>query len=141
MEVRNWKTTLGQTLAIAAASVLGVALVGNALGGILGAVVGLAVAFGAEHVLGLRSEVQRLQNIEGEMASAKEARAEERRLQQHEVLVAKRRAEVAEVQFKVWADAHREAEETGNLVPGPAIIARCQVMLEAKNLHTPLPPP
>ena len=90
---------------------------------------------------GLRTEVQRLRNIERELTSEKNARADERRLQQHELLVAKRHAAMAEVAVEVWSGAFNEAQEAGSFPPSTAILARQEVLLEAKNLHIPLPPP
>jgi hypothetical protein len=139
--VRNWKTDLGRAVAGAIGTALAFWLTGSAVAGIGGLVVGLAVAFAAEYILRLRSEVARLHSIESELASEKESRAEERKLREYEVFVAKRQVAIAEIELEVWGGAFREAQESGNFPSLPVILARIDVMQKAKNLHIPLPPP
>ncbi len=100
---------------------------------------GLAVAFGVEHVLRLRAEVQRLRDIEHELASARTLWDQERKLRDEQLALARREAAISEVETKVWGDAVVEAQKTGQVPPLSVIMARREVEQKARNLHLPLP--
>jgi hypothetical protein len=137
---------LGQLLAAGVGTLAALAATGwpggltGGLVGLAGAFIGLLIALGVEHVVRLHREVRRLQHIERESQAGQEQRAEERRLWSYQLALARRESAMNEVYFKVYADAHLEAEKTGQVVPGVAMIARTQVHMQAKGFDKPLPP-
>lgn len=105
-----------------------------------GALVGLALCLAAEYIVGLRREVRRLQGVERQLDAEREQMAEERKLRERQVQVTQREAAVSAVWTEVWGSAFNEALSTGTALPLEAILARADIMLQAKNLDKPLPP-
>jgi hypothetical protein len=144
--VRNWRVDLGHALSLGVGSVIALTIAGwpsdaalTAWVGLAGGLVGLAVAFGVEHVLRLRAEVQRLKDIEHELSSARTLWDQERKLRDEQLALARREAAISEVETKVWGDAVVEAQKTGQVPPLSVIMARREVEQKARNLHLPLP--
>jgi hypothetical protein len=144
--VRNWRVDLGHALSLGLGSVIALTIAGwpsdaalTAWVGLAGGVVGLAVAFCVEHVLRLRAEVQRLKDIEQELASARTLWDQERKLRDEQLALARREAAISAVETKVWGDAVVEAQKTGQVPPLSVIMARREVEQKARNLHLPLP--
>lgn len=105
--------------------------------GLGGLIVGLSVVLGVEYVLHLRSEVNRLQNIERECQDERAQRDRERRLWEQQIAAAKREATATAIGSKVWAGAYREALTTGHAPPLAAVEARFANETEAANLAPP----
>jgi hypothetical protein len=90
---------------------------GGSQGSFSKALWGAVLAFGIEYVFRLRSEVKRLQNIEGQMESAAQQRENERKLWEYELLLANPKAAIAEVEVEVWGGAFNEAQKSGHFLP------------------------
>ena len=124
LRARDPLLVLGQLLAAGVGTIAALVLTvwpdaaKGALVGLVGAVVGLLLALGTEHVVRLHREVRRLQGIERQSTAEREQRDEERRRRSYQLVVEQRRAAMNKVIFKVYADAQREAEQTGHGVPG-----------------------
>jgi len=98
---------LGQAVAVGVGTIVALTLAGwpsnaaeAAWAGLAGAVVGLLIALGIEHVVWLHREVRRLQHIERESTAAAELREEERRLWSYQLALEQRRFAVSEATFQ-----------------------------------------
>lgn len=147
--LRGWRVDLARTAAAGLGSLLALTAAGwpadaadAALVGFAGVLLGLAVEFGAEHVLRLRAEVLRLQSIERQLADEQAQRKQERELREYQLMVANRRAAVAEVDVEVWGGLFNEANKAAaSPTPVSVILARKEVLQKARGLLEPLPPP
>lgn len=109
--------------------------------GILGAVLGLLIAFAVERLLEQRAEVKVLRMRVVELEAAGAQREQLDRLRDYQLAVAQRTAAVAAIETKVWGGAFNEALRTGHFLPVEALLARIEVEQRAQNLHIPIEPP
>jgi hypothetical protein len=145
--VRNWKVDFGRAVAGGVGAIVAPTVAGwpentvqTALLGFVGLVAGLVIAFGAEYVLRLHSEVRRLHDIERQLKTQSDQHDLERRHAEYRVLVAQREAAVNAVWVKVWGGAYNEAMQTRSFLPVDAILARAEMYMKAENIDKPLPP-
>jgi hypothetical protein len=145
--VRSWRLDFGRAAAGGLGSVTALSLTGwpddpavAAWIGLAGLLVGLAVSFGMEQIVRLHIEVGRLQGVKRDLQIERTRRAEEQRLYERQLVIAKREAAINAVDVEVWGGAYNEAQATGQFLPVDAILARREVLIKAKNLDVPLPP-
>ncbi|MDQ4144702.1 MAG: hypothetical protein M3198_13355 [Actinomycetota bacterium] len=146
--VRSWRVDLGRALSGGLGSVAALTIAGwpssapeTAWVGLVGLVTGLAIAFSVEYFLRLHAEVKRLHAVERDLENERKQRAEERRLYERQVEIAKREAAINAVDVEVWGGAFNEAQTTGHFLPVSAILARRDMFIKARNLDVPVPPP
>jgi hypothetical protein len=104
-----------------------------------GAVAGLLLCVAGEHVIGLRAEARRVQGIERQLEAERAQMDLQLRQAAYRVQVAQRESAINAVWLEVYAGVYREAAEHNVIVPSPAVLARVDVNLKAKNLDKPLP--
>lgn len=112
----------------------------TALVGLLGAIVGLFVAFFIEHVLEWRTKAhtldKRIVELERELWESKRLH----KILEHRVRVAQAEAAISAIGTEVFGGAFNEAARTGHILPIEALMARMEVMQKAKGLDKPVPP-
>jgi hypothetical protein len=108
--------------------------------GVAGAVAGVLLAFGFEHLFDWRADVKallaRITELEGRLESAQQLN----RLLEHKVRITKAEADINAIHVKVWGGAFTEAQTTGHFLPLSAILARIEVEQRAAGLDKPIPP-
>lgn len=139
---RNVLIDVARVTATAVGSAVFVVLSGGSVwAGVVGALVGFGVELGVEYVVRLHREVERLAAIEARAADEREHREYERKLWEHQLLVANRARAVAEVDVSVWGGLFNEQQKNSpHPVPVDVILARKEVEQKARGLHLPLPP-
>jgi hypothetical protein len=157
--LRDWKVSVVRVVATGALTVLVLAVAGWPSGlaaAVIAAVVALlsfAFVLGAEFGWNLlmapgriateerdtlREENAKLKAEAEDIESLKRLQDRERRLWEHQLAVARRAIAIQEVDIEIWGGAFREASE-GHILPLPAILARRDVSLKARNIDMPLP--
>ncbi len=124
-------------LATGVGSVVAVAIAGGAAWAILGALVGLLLAFGVEWGVSVRAKLQRLAELEREAESLRQAQE----LFRQQAEAARREAAVSAAWTEVFGGVVSEAISTGRVLPLQALMARAEVTLKARGLDVPLYPP
>jgi hypothetical protein len=146
-DVHEWRLDFSRVASAGVGTIIALVVMawpGGAEGGLvglLGALAGLSLWFGIELVSVLRAEVLRLQNVERELEAERGQRAKERELREHQLAVARAEAGVNAVDVEVYGGALREAATTCQILPLTAILARREVLMKARGLDRPIPPP
>jgi cell division protein FtsB len=131
---------LGAPLGLAIAGWPHAVLVSVAVG-LIGAVIGVLLAFGAEHLFDGQAELHRLRNRVSEVEAEIENVHKLNNLLEHQTRVAQAEAGINAIWMEVYGGALQEAARTGSVLPVEALLARVQVMQKAKGLDKPIPPP
>jgi hypothetical protein len=131
---------VGAPLALAIAAWPHAVVVSVAIG-LIGAVSGVLFAFGVEHLLDRRAELQRLRSRVTEVEAEIENVRKLNKLLEYQTRVAQAEAGINAIWMEVYGRALQEAAKTGSVLPMDAILARVQVMQKAKGLDRPIPPP